>query len=186
VIKILGVTVILSILFVVVVTALLSFCFGTIGALLGGLITSTGVELKVLSNRGIKSSLKKSIYAGVIAGTILVILDVVMKIIGVGFSRVTGSTFGIQQIVVSELLWSSAVWLFTNGLLAALWYGGLDIIKHYSLRLILVLKGNGPRKFDSFLDYAVRLGFMRRVGGGYIFIHSLLREHFQCRLTTEK
>ena len=35
-----------------------------------------------------------------------------------------------------------------------------------------------PWKFARFLNYAVERIFLRRVGGGYIFIHRLLLEHF--------
>ncbi len=33
-------------------------------------------------------------------------------------------------------------------------------------------------KLIPFLDYCTDLIFLRRVGGGYIFIHRLLMEHF--------
>ena len=78
------------------------------------------------------------------------------------------------------------MFLLTYGMLGGLWYGGMDIIKHYSLRLILYLKGTGPRRFDTFLGYAVKLRFMYRIGGGYIFIHSLLRDHFASSLKAER
>jgi hypothetical protein len=32
--------------------------------------------------------------------------------------------------------------------------------------------------FCTFLDQCVDLIFLRRVGGGYIFVHRLLMEHF--------
>jgi len=179
-----AVTVGWSLLLLAFLISYLSFFFGTMGALLGGLNTSSRVEMNDLSNRGIKNSLKKSIYAGIIAAIILVGLDLASKFLTFGVNRFTGSKFGIQQIVVSELMLSSAVWLIANGMLAVLWYGGLDIIKHYSLRLILFLKGASPRRLDRFLDYAVRLGFMYRVGGGYIFFHSMLRDYFEGYLTT--
>jgi hypothetical protein len=33
----------------------------------------------------------------------------------------------------------------------------------------------------DFLDYAAERLFLRQVGGGYIFIHSLLQDHFVAR-----
>ena len=36
-----------------------------------------------------------------------------------------------------------------------------------------------------FLDYAVKLVFLRKVGGGYIFIHRLLLEHFAAMKTDD-
>jgi hypothetical protein len=38
-----------------------------------------------------------------------------------------------------------------------------------------------PLRLRRFLDYAVHLGFLQRAGGGYIFIHRLLLEHFAAR-----
>jgi predicted lipid-binding transport protein (Tim44 family) len=64
------------------------------------------------------------------------------------------------------------------GLLAALWYGGFDIIQHHTLRLILWYKGHTPCNYIRFLDYAAERIFLRKVGGGYIFIHRYLMEHF--------
>jgi len=65
------------------------------------------------------------------------------------------------------------------GILAGLIvYGGLDVIRHYVLRIILSLKGYAPLNYTRFLDYATKLIFLRKVGGGYIFIHRLFMEHF--------
>jgi hypothetical protein len=65
------------------------------------------------------------------------------------------------------------------GLLAGLIiFGGLDAIKHYVLRLILAREGYAPLSYVSFLDYATKLIFLRKVGGGYIFIHRMLMEYF--------
>ena len=38
----------------------------------------------------------------------------------------------------------------------------------------------------GFLDYAARLVFLQKVGGGYIFIHRLLLEHFAAMRNAEK
>jgi hypothetical protein len=38
--------------------------------------------------------------------------------------------------------------------------------------------GNIPWDYARFLDYATELGFLEKVGNGYIFIHRLLLEHF--------
>jgi hypothetical protein len=57
--------------------------------------------------------------------------------------------------------------------------GGSDIfIKHYLLRLALWLQGSITFNYVRFLDYAAALIFLRKVGGGYIFVHRLVMEHF--------
>jgi hypothetical protein len=65
-----------------------------------------------------------------------------------------------------------------TGLLIGLLFGGLAIAQHYALRLVLTLKKNLPIQLPPFLDHCVDLIFLRRVGGGYIFVHRLLMEHF--------
>ncbi len=69
-----------------------------------------------------------------------------------------------------------------GGLLFGLWggliYGGHTIIQHYTLRFILARNNLLPWRLVPFLDHCVDLIFLRRVGGGYIFIHRLLMEHF--------
>ncbi|MBD1884948.1 NACHT domain-containing protein [Microcoleus vaginatus] len=63
------------------------------------------------------------------------------------------------------------------GLTCALHFGGLTCIQHFILRLILVCHGR-PWNYTEFLDNAVKLKLLRRVGGRYEFIHSLLKECF--------
>jgi hypothetical protein len=74
---------------------------------------------------------------------------------------------------------AGAIWFAPIlGLTAFFWYGGQEVIRHYFLRFILYRKGRTPFRFANFLDYAARLVFLQKVGGGYIFIHRLLLEHF--------
>jgi len=64
------------------------------------------------------------------------------------------------------------------GLLAGLSRGGLAVIQHLSLRILLWRRGHIPLAYAHFLDYAIERIFLRKVGGGYIFIHRMLMEHF--------
>ncbi len=59
-----------------------------------------------------------------------------------------------------------------------LFFGMLDFIQHFVLRFFLWRRGRMPWRYDRFLDQAVDLAFLRRVGGGYIFVHRLLQDHF--------
>jgi hypothetical protein len=56
--------------------------------------------------------------------------------------------------------------------------GGLFVIRHSVLRLALWLRGSAPLNYVPFLDYAVERLFLRKVGGGYIFLHRMLLEYF--------
>nr|RNJ71058.1 MAG: TIR domain-containing protein [Leptolyngbya sp. IPPAS B-1204] len=56
--------------------------------------------------------------------------------------------------------------------------GGQACIRHFTLRLVLYSKKLIPWNYARFLDHATDLIFLQKVGGGYIFIHRLLLEHF--------
>ncbi len=62
---------------------------------------------------------------------------------------------------------------------AAGWFGGMDVIAHYTLRVLLALFGYAPLNYPRFLNYASgELHFLQKVGGGYAFMHRYLREYF--------
>ncbi|MEO0645983.1 MAG: NACHT domain-containing protein, partial [Cyanobacteria bacterium J06650_10] len=56
--------------------------------------------------------------------------------------------------------------------------GGEACVKHGVLRFVLFCQGRIPWNYARFLNYAAERIFLQRVGGGYIFIHRLLLEHF--------
>lgn len=58
------------------------------------------------------------------------------------------------------------------------WGGCKACIKHFALRLILYRNNYIPWNYARFLDYATERIFLQKVGGGYIFIHRMLMEHF--------
>jgi hypothetical protein len=70
----------------------------------------------------------------------------------------------------------------TDGLSIALliWLinGGLACIQHLVLRVLLWRTGYTPWNYPRFLDYASERILLRKVGGGYIFVHRLLLEYF--------
>lgn len=76
------------------------------------------------------------------------------------------------------LLQTAALVSVDLGALAFLWFGGLDLVLHGTLRLLLALSGATPLRLHRFLRYSVSLVFLQRAGNGYIFIHRLLLEHF--------
>ena len=64
------------------------------------------------------------------------------------------------------------------GGLVGLKYGGAACIQHFNLRGILYRKGRIPKDYADFLDYASERLLMKKVGGGYVFYHRMLMEHF--------
>jgi hypothetical protein len=80
-----------------------------------------------------------------------------------------GRGFGLRIGLVGGLL---------CGLITGLNRGGDAVIQHYALRLILWLYGYTSFNFIKFLDHCDRLILLKKVGGGYIFIHRMLLEYF--------
>ena len=65
-----------------------------------------------------------------------------------------------------------------SGLVSALAFGGYACLSHLGLRVLLYRNGSLPLRLVPFLDYCAERIFLRKVGGGYIFVHRLLMEHF--------
>ncbi|HSH04188.1 MAG TPA: NACHT domain-containing protein [Anaerolineae bacterium] len=65
------------------------------------------------------------------------------------------------------------------GLLFGLYYGGGAFIDYQILRFVLARQEKlpWPREWVLFLDEMVACGLMRRVGGGYMFSHGVLRHY---------
>jgi hypothetical protein len=64
------------------------------------------------------------------------------------------------------------------GLLFGLNYGGTVVIQHSTLRLLLALSSLAPLRYGAFLDHAAGRVLLRRVGGGWVFVHRLLLDYF--------
>jgi hypothetical protein len=139
--------------------------FGLIGVLIGTIrmgLSHNIIETKNRPNQGIWLSLRNAILIGLSFGLAIGLVAGLIE-----FSNNNPEGFKI----ISEI-----GLLF--GVMAALWYGGLDVIQHAVLRLILYVKGNTPWNYAHFLDYAAEHILLRKVGGGYIFIHRLLLDYF--------
>lgn len=57
-------------------------------------------------------------------------------------------------------------------------HGGLFFLRHILVRVSLARHGFAPLRYVRFLNYATDMVFLRRVGGGYRFVHRLLQEYF--------
>ena len=128
----------------------------------GGL-NSKIVETKTVSNQGILLSVRNALLTGPGFGLI----------IGLSGGLLFGILFGFQNGADLGLMFGLGM-----GMAAFLWYGGLDVIQHYTLRVILWYRRHTPFVYFRFLNYATERIFLQRVVGGFIFIHRLLLEHF--------
>ena len=64
------------------------------------------------------------------------------------------------------------------GYFAFLWYGGIEVMKHLELRLVLWRSRVLPLRIAPFLSAAADAGLLGWGSGGAIFRHRLLLEHF--------
>ena len=136
---------------------------GLIAAQFGGL-NSSGVETKIRPNQGIWLSLKYALSAGL------------------SFGLITAACGGLLSWLLCGDPWAgfffSLILILAYGGLALQWYGGLDVAQHYILRAMLYFLNQMPLNYVRFLDYAADRILLKKVGGGYIFIHRLLLEYF--------
>jgi hypothetical protein len=139
-----------------------AFIFGLVGGLVGG-FTSTVDKGKASPNQGTKLSLVNGFAA------FLITWPTVWLAAGLIF----GLFFGLPSGLIDGLLTG-----LIAGLFAGFVGGGSAATKHYALRLILCLNGCTPFKFVEFLDHCANLILLKKVGGGYIFIHRMLLEYF--------
>ena len=127
---------------------------GVTGGLIGGFRGSKIIK-KDVPNQGIWNSIRNAL------------------ILSVTFS----TTFGLLGLLTTRAL-GSAFMAVVSGLIAMLIGGGSACIRHFSLRLLLYRLGYAPWNYARILDYATERLFLQKVGGGYIFIHRMLLEHF--------
>ena len=66
-----------------------------------------------------------------------------------------------------------------SGLLASIipYVGGLAVARHYTIRVLLARRGLLPFRLVEFLNFAADHLLLRRVGGGYVFIHRLFADY---------
>lgn len=135
---------------------ILGFVFTLMIGLIHGLKGSE-IERKSFPNQGILRSAGNSII--VVLGSWIMLSVIIFA----------GFPMGLQ----------SKTSIITWGLMLGLLFGGgIAVIQHFSLRFIFGMKGFIPINLVRFLDYSTERIFMQKVGGGYIFIHRMLLEHF--------
>lgn len=131
------------------------------------LVESQMVGTKTRPNQGIWLSWSSSLY--LLRPAIAVLA---LGVVAVAFTRSGYFTFSSFLVVAGDQL-------ILVSILMAAWYGGMDFLDHFVLRATLRLFGYAPLSYPAFLDYAAtELGFLQKVGGGYMFMHRYLLEYF--------
>ncbi|MCL4875101.1 MAG: TIR domain-containing protein [Anaerolineae bacterium] len=134
----------------------LGFIVAAAGCLIGG-FSGTEVDIRIKPNQGIRTSAYNALRMG--------------------------SLLSLGLTLAFLLVWQYVRMAFVFGVMfgmagGILQFGGLSVIKHIVLRVILWQRGDAPLNYARFLDHASSLILMRKVGGGYIFIHKTLQDYF--------
>lgn len=93
----------------------------------------------------------------------------------------------IGMLCFSTIYWGHELRV-VNGILGlttavvSLVFGAMPLMQHLSLRLVLKRRGLAPLWLVEFLETASALHLVRRVGGGYMFLHEYLRAYFRALL----
>lgn len=135
----------------------------------------SGLDHRIVSassrpNEGIRRSTRSAIRNGLVGWVV----------VWVGGEVSEGLALGLRAVLNSGL--TSGL---TSGLVVGLAFGGYAVLSHLALRVVLWRHGAMPLNYVRFLDYCVERIFLRRVGGGYIFVHRMLLEYFASLNTSQ-
>jgi len=122
------------------------------------------MEEKIVPNQGIRNSARNAVFYGLLPW--LFVAAAATSIAGrpAGpFNNLTGVVLGVGALLALSLLSR---------------FGGNAVLRHYTLRALLVRTRCMPWNYPAFLDYSTDLLLIYKIGGGYRFRHELLQEYF--------
>ena len=162
---------ILGLIWGLILGLILGLIWGLIVGLLWGLIAliegfKAPIQQTTEPNQGIRSSAKNAVIIGIFS----LVLGLAL---GQGLPPLLGPVLPpeeIQSIVAGSIAMAMFAGLFLGG--------GRALAQHVALRTVLWLNRLAPRDLAAFLDFAAERLLVQRVGGGYVFVHRLLLEHF--------
>jgi hypothetical protein len=146
---------------------------GLIGAFISGIVPGV-VTTRPIPNQGVRRSARHALQVGLgigLAGFL---------VFGVG--DLAGDVPGLGLVLGVFIVVPIAI-------MSLFVYGGFAVVSHLALRILLASENVLPvrdRDLISLLDYAADRILLRRIGGGWIFIHRLLMEHLADQYTAEQ
>ncbi len=128
------------------------------------------VKMRTTPGEGIEYSKR---YGLLIGGVVLVVTAVLPSL-----------TLGLLNLAGMDIDWPATIpWIVGVGLylslMSGLAYGGLAALQHRRFRGLCYHDGFLPAHPIHFWDYAAERSLLRKIGGGYTFIHALLLEYFK-------
>ena len=151
--------------------ALLAAAGGALGAFEAGLRPGD-LRLRMSPGQGVGQSLR----SGVVVMTRVMVLAGVLLSVALG----AASLLNGGDVILAAAPW--LLWLLLYlGLGFALAYGQLAYYQHARLRRILYDRGHIADDYPAFLNQTAERNLLRKVGGGYTFVHALLLQYFSGR-----
>jgi NACHT domain len=149
-----------------IITLTCGLFYGMISVLING-FGGSEIQQREKPNQGIFRSLQNSSIIGI--ATLFIGSVVLVLCSGLISGLISRPIFGTSTRLTFGLI---------NGLILGIIFGGNACLQHFVLRLILYYNQYAPWNYAHFLDYATERLFLQKVGGGYIFVHRILLEHF--------
>jgi hypothetical protein len=134
------------------------------------------MKLRTTPGEGLQRSWRNGRLVGLITATLVAVISLLIAWLG--------TVAGGGRLFPDALPW--VIWLSLYlGIASGLAYGGLAYLQFRRLLALLHREGmiNSPKPelLIHFLDYVAERNLLRKVGGGYTFVHALLLEYFQNR-----
>ncbi|GAB4189840.1 MAG: hypothetical protein Fur006_31470 [Coleofasciculaceae cyanobacterium] len=145
---------------------------GLCRALYDGLANSD-IETRTVPNQGIYQSATNAVIS-LLSFVLSIVVILALSYLLSSLSYLWSIQVNFLVIGINFGLYMGLIWLLRSNLVLA----GAACIQHFILRVVLWWNGYIPWNYARFLDYATERIFLQKVGGGYIFIHRLLLEHF--------
>lgn len=149
---------------------------GIVGGVVMG-VEPSDREARVRPNEGILQSLHSGLIVGITNAVVgaplfgfVVVPYVIVPLVGPPPMTPEGLPLAVRYAVVF-------------GSLMFMVYGGAAFLLHAVLRIVLAARSPLPLDLVRFLEHAADRGLLRKVGGGYIFLHRTLLDYF-ARLNT--
>ena len=152
--------------------ALLTAAGGALGAFEAGLRPGD-LRLRMSPGQGVAQSLRSGI----------TVMTRVMTLAGVLLALAVSAAMLIagRTIIIAAAPWM--VWLLAYlGVGFALAFGLLAYLHHARLRRVLHDRGHIAEEYPAFLNQTAERNLLRKVGGGYTFVHALLLQYFSGRV----
>jgi hypothetical protein len=150
-----------------------AFLWIWIGLLVGAVVSlrRQSVDSRIVAGQGIRLTARNALFMGVIV--FVLTMGIFLFLFGIiAFAMPSDVTWSLDIFTICATLG------FFFGIPAMLGWGGLDVLDHYILRLMLWVNGTIPRRLEVFLDFAAERAILRKVGGGYMFLHPTILEYF--------